>query len=38
VLNLGQNRWYGRVGAPIVWQLGAWVPGRRTPLEFLPAA
>jgi Putative MetA-pathway of phenol degradation len=36
-LNLGQNRWYGRVGAPIVWQLGSWVPGRRTTLEFLPA-
>jgi hypothetical protein len=36
-LNLGQNRWYGRVGAPIVWQLGAWVPGKRTTLEFLPA-
>jgi hypothetical protein len=36
-LNLGQNRWYGRVGAPIVWQLGPWVPGRRTTLEFLPA-
>jgi len=36
-LNLGQNRWYGRVGAPIVWQIGPWVPGRRTTLEFLPA-
>jgi len=36
-LNLGQNRWYGRVGAPIVWQLGSWVPGRRTTLELLPA-
>ena len=36
-LNIGQNRWYGRVGAPIVWQLGPWVPGRRTTLEFLPA-
>jgi hypothetical protein len=36
-LNLGQNRWYGRVGMPIVWQLGSWVPGRRTTLEFLPA-
>jgi hypothetical protein len=36
-LNLGQNRWYGRVGLPIVWQLGDWVPGRRTTLEFLPA-
>jgi len=37
-LNLGQNRWYGRVGAPIVWQLGPWVPGRRTTLEVLPSA
>ena len=36
-LNIGQNRWYGRIGAPIVWQLGPWVPGRRTTLEFLPA-
>jgi len=36
-LNVGQNRWYGRIGAPIVWQLGDWVPGRRTTLEFLPA-
>jgi hypothetical protein len=37
-LNVGQNRWYGRIGFPIVWQLGAWVPGRRMTLEFLPAA
>jgi hypothetical protein len=36
-LNLGQNRWYGRVGAPIVWQIGAWVPGRRTTFELLPS-
>jgi hypothetical protein len=36
-LNIGQNRWYGRVGLPVVWQLGPWVPGRRTTLEFLPA-
>lgn len=36
-LNIGQNRWYGRFGLPITWQLGAWVPGRRTTLEFLPA-
>ena len=36
-LNVGQNRWYGRVGMPVIWQLGAWVPGRRTTLEFLPA-
>jgi hypothetical protein len=36
-INIGQNRWYGRIGAPIVWQLGSWTPGRRTTLEFLPA-
>jgi hypothetical protein len=36
-LNLGQNRWYGRFGMPIIWQLGPWVPGQRTTLEFLPA-
>jgi hypothetical protein len=36
-LNLGQNRWYGRLGLPVVWQLGPWVPGRRTTLELLPA-
>ncbi|HZT75865.1 MAG TPA: transporter [Vicinamibacterales bacterium] len=36
-LNIGQNRWYGRIGAPIIAQLGEWVPGRRTTLEFLPA-
>ena len=36
-LNLGQNRWYGRLGAPIVWQIGPWIPCKRTTLEFLPA-
>jgi hypothetical protein len=36
-LNIGQNRWYGRVGAPVVWQIGSWAPERRTTLEFLPA-
>jgi hypothetical protein len=36
-LNLGQNRWYGRLGMPIVWQLGPWIQGQRTTLEFLPA-
>jgi len=38
VVNLGQNRWYGRVGAPIVLQIGPWIPGRRTTLELLPSA
>jgi hypothetical protein len=36
-LNIGQNRWYGRIGAPILFQIGSWMPGRRTTLEFLPA-
>jgi hypothetical protein len=36
-LNIGQNRWYGRLGMPMIWQLGSWVPQRRTTLEFLPA-
>ncbi len=36
-LNIGQNRWYGRVGFPIVWQLGPWIANRRTTLEFLPS-
>jgi hypothetical protein len=36
-LNIGQNRWYGRIGTPIVWQIGSWVPGKRTTFEALPA-
>ncbi len=36
-LNLGQNRWYGRIASPIVWQLGPWIPSRRTTLEFIPS-
>ena len=36
-LNLGQNRWYGRIGTPIVWQLGSWVPDKRTTLEIFPS-
>jgi len=36
-LNLGQGRWYGRIGAPIMYRLGPWVPGRRATLEVVPA-
>jgi len=36
-LNLGLNRWYGRIGTPIVWQLGPWIPNSRTTLEILPS-
>ena len=37
LVNLGQNRWMGRVGTPIVKQIGPWVPGRRTTLEVIPS-
>jgi hypothetical protein len=36
-LNIGQNRWYGRIGAPMMLTFGPWVPGERTTLEVLPA-
>ena len=36
-LNLGQNRWYGRVGSPAILQIGSWAPGRRTTFELLPS-
>ena len=36
-LNLGQNRWYGRIGTPMIWQLGPWIPDRRTTLEVYPS-
>lgn len=26
-LNVGQTRWYGRIGAPMMLTLGPWVPG-----------
>jgi len=37
LLNMGQNRWYGRLGAPMMLTLGPWVPGKRTTVELLPA-
>ena len=36
-LNLGQNRWYGRVGTPMIWQIGPWIPESRTTLEVFPS-
>jgi len=36
-INIGQNRWYGRIGTPIICQLGQWIPGKRTTLELNPA-
>jgi len=37
VANIGQNRWYGRIGVPIMFNLGDWVPGRKVTLELMPA-
>jgi hypothetical protein len=37
LLNMGQNRWYGRIGFPMMLTLGPWVPGERTTIELLPA-
>lgn len=37
LLNMGQNRWCGRIGVPVVCQIGKWVPGKRTTFELLPA-
>ena len=36
-LNLGQNRWYGRVGTPMIWQIGPWIPDSRTTFEVFPS-
>jgi hypothetical protein len=35
-VNIGQNRWYGSIGVPLMGSLTGWVPGRRTTLELLP--
>jgi hypothetical protein len=38
VLNMGMNRFWGRVGFPMIWQIGdVWAPGHRTSFELLPA-
>ena len=34
-INLGQNRWYGRIAAPIIVQIGPWIPGQRTTFEMV---
>jgi hypothetical protein len=36
-VNLSQDRFYGRIGAPIMIALAPWVPGKRTTVEVLPA-
>ena len=36
-LNLGMNRWNMRIGLPIVYTLGDWIPGEITTLEVVPS-
>jgi len=37
LLNLGLNRWYGRVALPIKYHFGAFAPGYRSSLELTPS-
>lgn len=38
MVNIGQNRFWGRIGLPIIYQIGdTWAPSHRTTLEILPA-
>ena len=37
-INMGTNRFWGRIGLPMIYQIGdVWAPGHRTSLEILPA-
>jgi hypothetical protein len=38
LVNLGQNRWFGRVGLPLKYHFGAFTPGYRKSLEIIPSA
>ncbi len=37
LVNLGLNRWYGRVAFPITYHFGAFTPGYRKSLELIPS-
>ncbi|SCY76859.1 transporter [Desulfoluna spongiiphila] len=37
-INMGMNRFWGRIGLPMIYQIGdVWGPGHRTSLEIIPA-
>ena len=36
-VNLGQNRWWGRIGLPVVYYLGSYAPLYRTSIEVTPS-
>jgi hypothetical protein len=37
-VNMGLNRWWGRVALPFTYHFGPYVPGYRTSLEIIPSA
>ncbi|MHC4166611.1 MAG: transporter [Planctomycetota bacterium] len=37
LVNLGQNRWLGRVGLPLKYHFGVFTPGYRKSLEIIPS-
>jgi hypothetical protein len=37
-VNLGLNRWWGRVALPFTYHFGPYVPGYRTSVEIVPSA
>ena len=37
LVNLGQNRWFGRVGLPLKYHFGTFTPGYRKSLEIMPS-
>ena len=37
-VNLGLNRWWGRVALPFTYHFGPYVPGYRTSVEIIPSA
>ncbi len=37
-VNLGLNRWWGRVALPFTYHIGPYVPGYRTSVEIIPSA
>jgi hypothetical protein len=37
IVNIGQNRWYGRLAFPVVFYFGSYAPLYRTSLEVTPA-
>jgi hypothetical protein len=37
LVNIGQNRWYGRIALPLKYHFGVFAPGRMSSLEVMPS-